>query len=92
MEAKLTSQGLSLDLSVVSDSDSVVGIHYYYSLPKKEGQVIGTVQPNYIDKGASVPIPPQWQYDSQHQLVFDLSNEADSLSIRFLAAAKRQFF
>ena len=77
MNVQLSPQGLGIDLSVVSDTDSVVGIHYYYALPKKEGKIISVVQPNYIDKGASVPIPPQWQYDGQHKLVFDLQNEAD---------------
>src|ERR1700733_331139 len=30
----LTKQGLELKLSVVSDTDSIVGIHYYYYLPQ----------------------------------------------------------
>jgi hypothetical protein len=77
MQAQLTTQGLGIDLSVVSDTDSIVGIHYYYALPKKQGKVISAVQPNYIDKGTSVPIPSEWSYDNQHKLEFDLNREAD---------------
>ena len=77
MQVDLSPQGLAIDLSVVSDTDSLVGIHYYYALPKKAGKVYSTVQPSYLDKGASVPFPSRWQYDDQHRLIFDLSEEAD---------------
>lgn len=36
---KLSEQGLSLDLSIVSDTDSLVGIHYYYALPNGQGRI-----------------------------------------------------
>ncbi|MFV0340457.1 MAG: hypothetical protein ACK5MA_07545 [Parachlamydiaceae bacterium] len=35
----LDGEGLHIDLSVVSDTDSLVGLHYYYRLPDKEGIV-----------------------------------------------------
>lgn len=35
----LDKEGLHLDLSVVSDTDSLVGLHYYYRLPNQEGVV-----------------------------------------------------
>src|ERR1700722_13801367 len=34
-KGELTALGLKLDLAVVSDTDSLVGIHYYYRLPNK---------------------------------------------------------
>lgn len=37
MEAELNSHGLNIKLSVVSDTDSVVGIHYFYRLPEGKG-------------------------------------------------------
>lgn len=40
MVASLTKEGLFLDLSVVSDTDSLVGIHYYYRLPQGKFRVI----------------------------------------------------
>lgn len=33
MQASLNGQGLSVELSVVSDTDSLVGLQYYYNLP-----------------------------------------------------------
>lgn len=43
-DATLSEQGLALQLSVISDTDSLVGIHYYYALPGGTGKVISTVQ------------------------------------------------
>lgn len=37
MEAELNSHGLHIKLSVVSDTDSIVGIHYFYRLPNGKG-------------------------------------------------------
>lgn len=39
MKATLDGEGLHLHLSVVSDTDSLVGFHYYYRLPDQEGIV-----------------------------------------------------
>lgn len=88
MKGQLNPSGLSIDLSVVSDSDSVVGFHYYYALPKREGKVIAAVQPQYIDKGVEVAIPPQWHYNDQHELTFDLNEEADFTFHPFPAGSK----
>lgn len=44
INAELKPNGLSLDLSVVSDTDSLVGIHYYYYLPQKRAIVTSRVQ------------------------------------------------
>ncbi len=89
--AELTPKGLKLDLSVVSEADSIVGIHYYYSLhanpsnghsalEKKGDQrsmVISRVQDKYYDQTQLCPIPPTWDYDQQHILKYDLQNGAD---------------
>lgn len=77
LEAHLGEKGLSLQLSVVSDTNSVVGIHYYYALSGGKGKVISTVQDKVRILGELKPIPADWNYDSQHKLEFDLRNEAD---------------
>lgn len=61
-EAHLKENGLFLNLSVVSDTDSLVGIHYYYALPNGVGEVISHVK--NADQG-------------DKKLIFNLSQEAD---------------
>lgn len=76
-EARLYPTGLEIDLSVVSDTDSCVGIHYYYSLPQKKGSVKAQVQNQLLKDGKQQPIPKEWNYNSQNELTFDLNEEAD---------------
>jgi hypothetical protein len=76
-DAELLPDGLHLHLSVVSDTDSVVGIHYYYNLPKSLGILLSQVQSNYIENGELKPIPSDWDMDDQQWLTFDLMNPAD---------------
>lgn len=75
--AQLREDGLFLTLSVVSDTASLVGIHYYYSLPGGKGRVISDVQNQVRIEGELTPIPSNWDFNSQNRLVFDLQNEAD---------------
>lgn len=77
LEAHLGEQGLFLTLSVVSDTASIVGIHYYYRLPQGKGRVISEVQNQFAIQGELKPIPSDWQFDSQQRLIFDLQQEAD---------------
>ncbi len=77
ISAELTPKGLLLDLSVVGDTDTIVGIHYYYHLPQGKGRVLSSVKPNYLVDGVPHPIPPEWGFDDQNRLTFDLSREAD---------------
>jgi hypothetical protein len=76
-QAELTPQGLIIDLDIVSDTDSLVGIHYYYHLPKNTGRVISSVQTSYIDQGELKALPADWPIDGQHVLTFPLEKEAD---------------
>jgi galactose mutarotase-like enzyme len=62
---------------VVSDFDSIVGLHYYYALPQGTGTVTSDVQKTYCDGKELKPIPADWPYDSQHQLRWDLDQPAD---------------
>lgn len=75
--AELTPSGLYLDLSVVSDTDSLVGIHYYYHLPKGQGTVISQVQKTYRVDSELKSIPSTWNIDTQQKMTFDLSEPAD---------------
>jgi hypothetical protein len=77
LEAHLKEEGLFLALSIVSDTASLVGIHYYYALPQGKGRVISHVQNQVIIAGELKPIPSNWQFDSQQRLIFDLQEEAD---------------
>lgn len=76
-EAELKQNGLFLQLDIVSDTDSLVGIHYYYSLPKNQGVVKSQVKDHYIEKNEKKSFPKNWKMDQQHWLTFDLAEEAD---------------
>lgn len=75
--ADLRPDGLHIDLSVVSDTDSLVGIHYYYHLPQGRGKVVSTVQNKVIDQGELKSIPSDWGFDDQHRLCFPMERAAD---------------
>lgn len=76
-KADLHPSGLMLHLSIVSDTDSLVGIHYYYALPGSRGRLIAQIQNQVRIQGKLQPIPPEWSLDTQNRLAFDLSQEAD---------------
>ncbi|MEX1012606.1 MAG: hypothetical protein WD595_06775 [Waddliaceae bacterium] len=48
MHVELKGALLNIKLTVVSHTDSLVGIHYYYALPEGKGRVFSTVDKNYI--------------------------------------------
>lgn len=77
MEVHLKEEGLFLTLSVVSDTASLVGIHYYYALPQGKGRIISTIQNQVVMNGELKSIPSDWQFDRQQQLIFNLEKEAD---------------
>lgn len=51
--AELTPRGLDIDLAVVSDTDSVVGIHYYYAVPRGTGTVRSSIRKDGKDEKLS---------------------------------------
>lgn len=75
--AELTSTALCIEISVVSDNDSLVGIHYYYHLPDGVGTVTSRIQNTYIDNNQKKPLPAAFNMDSQHivQLPLGTSQE-----------------
>lgn len=76
-EAELKSDGLHIALSVVSDTDSLIGLHYYYALPQKKGFVKSEIQAHYLDQGIKKPLRSTWNVREGHHLTFDLQEEAD---------------
>ncbi len=76
-QADLKENGLFLTLSVVSDTASLLGIHYYYALSNGRGRVTSQVQDKVVIEDKLQPIPMEWNIDNQHRLHFDLNHEAD---------------
>lgn len=75
-EAELTPKGLRIFLSVVSETDSVVGLHTYYRLTGG-GRVIAKVLPQFNDHGEIKPIPKQWSYGEDFTLDYPLVENTD---------------
>lgn len=75
--AEIDEKGLHLSLSVVSDTASLVGIHYYYHLPQKKGTVTAGVQDTYYDPHVKRPIPDEWNYDANQTLTYELDRATD---------------
>lgn len=75
--ADLRPDGLHIEYNVVSDTDSLVGLHYYYDLPHGKGQIISSVQNAYLEAEGRKPIPAEWLFNDQHQLTFPMEQAAD---------------
>lgn len=75
--AELAPNGLHLDLAIVSDTDSVVGLHYYYHLAENRGTISSEVKNKIIDKNELKPIPSSWNFNEQHRLVYPLEGDTD---------------
>ncbi len=76
-QADLRSTGLHIEMSVVSDTDSVIGLHYYYHLPNGTGKVISEIQDYYLENGKRKPLDSTWNIKDRHHMEFDLKNKAD---------------
>ncbi len=74
--AKLNEEGLHIELSVVSDTESVVGLHTYYALANGIGRIRANVKDTYNDGGIFKQIPSTWNYLDGH-LIYDLNQETD---------------
>lgn len=76
--AELLPGGLKIDLSVVSDTDSLVGLHHYYHLPNGSGIVTSRVQDYILENNERKRIPEGWDYDSQKVLKYRLDQAVDT--------------
>lgn len=76
-DAELAPDGLHINLSVVSETDSLVGLHYYYSLPEGKGTVTSDVQSFYLDQNEKKTISADWNLSSQQTLNYQLNRDTD---------------
>ncbi|MGK5594794.1 MAG: hypothetical protein ACSNEK_05480 [Parachlamydiaceae bacterium] len=75
-QAELLPDGLKLYLAIVSDTNSLVGLHYFYRLPNGKGEVKATVKDTYLDQSEKKAIPPEWLLEPK-QMNFSLDQGAD---------------
>ncbi len=75
-QAVLSNEGLEIDYGVESEKSSVIGLHYYYSLPQKKGEVLSVVDPMYHDLSGWKKIPDSW-YQSPNLLCHKLTSEKE---------------
>lgn len=81
--AELTPTRLEIELSVVSDADSLVGLHYYYHLPNGKGTIKSRIQNTLLEQSIAKPIPQSWNFSEQHQLVLPLDQAIDNTFFPF---------
>ncbi|EFB40371.1 MULTISPECIES: hypothetical protein [Parachlamydia] len=72
-QAELTQKELKIHFSVVSDTDSLVGLHYYYALPQGKGVVHSRIQSEVIENGEKKP--PRWQMDEQNEVLIPIADD-----------------
>lgn len=76
MDASLDAHGLHIDLSVVSDTDSVMGIDYRFALPHGKGTLTSDVAKIGLHEGKQTEISHALRIDEKHTLRLDLSQPA----------------
>ncbi len=76
-KANLTSSGLKIIYSVVSESDSVVGLDYHFRLPEGRGTVISDVKDYYLENKEPKTVPSSWTYDANRNLSLDLDRNCN---------------
>ncbi len=74
--ASLLPKGLFLDFSVQSENPSLVGLHYYYTLPLEGGRIKAKVENTYRIQDEWKPIPSSF-LDKEGNLFFDATQEVD---------------
>lgn len=76
-EAQLTPSGLEISLSISSERICLIGLHYYYTLPRGKAVITSLVKDQYNDMGVFKPIEDRWTKGDKNHLVFDLDEPAD---------------
>lgn len=72
-QGDLTPRGLKVDLSIVSETDSLVGLHYYYALHGQNGIVRSRVQNKIIDQGEVKK--PSWDVNEQNEMLIPIGDK-----------------
>jgi hypothetical protein len=76
-EGEMTPAGLKLDLSIVSETDSLVGIHFYYNLPNGKGKVSSQIQKYYLENGVRKALPEHWNVSPQQMVSLNMEHPLD---------------
>ncbi len=77
LTAAILPAGLELQLSVVSDSDSLIGIDYRFHLPEGNSRVISAIQKTYLDKGEPQQLSEAWKSDEEGSSQIELNKGFD---------------
>lgn len=76
--AELVENEVQIQYSVVSEKDSVIGLHYYYRLPENKGRIVTRVQKKCLVKGEQKSVTELYPVDEQQKLQFDLLDFVDT--------------
>lgn len=74
--SSLLPKGIFLDLSIESEHPSIIGLHYYYTLPKGKATIRAAIKKEYRTSDGWGLIPPHF-LDEQGNLSFDATQEID---------------
>jgi hypothetical protein len=74
--ATLLPKGISLDYSVEAEKKSIIGLHYYYTLPTSGGKIKAKVEKQYSENREWKPMPDSF-LDEAGDLCFDAMQEVD---------------
>lgn len=74
--ASLLPKGVFLDLCIESEHPSIVGLHYYYTLPAGKATIRAAIEEKYRTSDGWESIPSRF-LDSQGNLSFDATQEID---------------
>ena len=76
-KAELKNSTLYLNLDVVSDTDSLVGIHYYYRLPQGSCKVYSQIPLRDLNNEDLQKASKNWKIDPQQTFTYDLNGAID---------------
>ena len=69
---RMREEGMEIELSVVAQTEAVIGLHTYYAL-NGGGCVKAHIADRYNDGGVFKPLPPEWSQD----FVYELDKDTD---------------
>lgn len=79
MDVTLTREALEIDLSVVADSDALVGLEYLFALPNGSGRLHADVWDSYLERMTEKPLPEKWRPLARNVLSLDLSEPVEAI-------------
>lgn len=74
-EAEILDDRIRIKISSNSDTESLIGLHYYYQM-KSPSAVHGNIDPFYYEKGEKKELPKEWLND-QKELFIPIDSEID---------------